>query len=158
MSADAFQARRPIASSSGQDEERVTELLASKNLGSYARNRSLIRLGRDTSFWNADNEPSLHRLAVFLHEYLHFVHNFSTISGIYDFVVQLRLGRIYVNTTDVSGRCRGEPSLSTTSLDEVRGLLTWRKHLRGEAMPPLPLSRPQAQLRSSTDGSRSHST
>jgi len=138
MSADAFQARRPIVSSSGQDKERVTELLASKALGSYIRNRSLIRLERDTSFWKADNEPTVHRLAVFLHEYLHFVHNFSTISGVYDFVVQLRLGRIYVNATDGSGRCKGEPSLSTTSLDEVRGILAWRRHLRGEALPPAP--------------------
>lgn len=115
----------------GEDEAEFSEYLRGIALGSYTRNHSLIRLGRDVSFWNPQNEPTLHRLAVFLHEYLHFIHNYSTVAGLYDFFVQLRLARIYCNTVDGEGKSHGEVVLSLEAQKEATSLLEWRRHLRG---------------------------
>lgn len=115
----------------GTEEAEFSEYLRGITLGSYARNHSLIRLGRDASFWHPQNEPTLHRLAVFLHEYLHFTHNYSTVVGLYDFFVQLRLVRLYCNTVDREGKSHGEPVLSPDAQKEARSVLEWRQHLRG---------------------------
>lgn len=118
----------------GAEIAEFSEYLRAVTLGSYARNHSLIRLGRDASFWNPQNEPTLHRLAVFLHEYLHFTHNYSTVAGLYDFFVQLRLLRIYINTVDSEGRSHGERALSIEVQKEAHSLLMWRRHLRGSVV------------------------
>lgn len=115
----------------GAEVAELSEYLRAVTLGSYARNHTLIRLGRDASFWNPQNEPTLHRLAVFLHEYLHFTHNYSTVAGLYDFFVQLRLLRIYINTVDSKGKSHGEHVLSLEAQKETHSLLKWRRHLRG---------------------------
>lgn len=105
--------------------------LQSTAAGSYLRNHCLIRLERDTSFWNTENEPTLHRLSVFVHEYLHFVHNFSTVSGLYDFFAQLRLLRIFCNTVGTAGKSLGMQVLEPESRREASSMMTWRRHLRG---------------------------
>jgi hypothetical protein len=123
---------RTIASPrEGVDEAELSDYLHAVVLGSYARNHSLIRLGRDTSFWNPQNSPTIAGLAVFLHELLHFIHNYSTIAGLNDFIVQLRLLRLYINTVDSNGVSFGEQALSIEAQEESRNLLRWRQHIRG---------------------------
>ncbi|WOB11330.1 hypothetical protein [Piscinibacter gummiphilus] len=117
----------------GAEEAEFSEYLRGVALGSYARNHSLIRLGRDASFWHPENEPTLHRFAVFVHEYLHFIHNYSTVVGLYDFFVQLRLVRLYCSTVDSEGKSHGERVLSSGEQEESRSVLAWRRHLRGSA-------------------------
>lgn len=127
---------RPLRPISSQDDV-ITAVnhLDSTTLGSYHRNHGLIRLARDASFWNSHNEPTLARLSVFVHEYLHFNHNFSTVVGLYDFVAQLRLLRPFCNTVGVDGKSVGSAVLEAESLSEVKNLLAWRAHLRGSASP-----------------------
>lgn len=126
-----IEARAVAQPRAGTEEAEFSEHLRGITLGSYARNHSLIRLGRDASFWHPQNEPTLHRLAVFLHEYLHFTHNYSTVVGLYDFFAQLRLVRLYCNTVDREGKSHGEPVLSADAQKEARSVLEWRRHLRG---------------------------
>ena len=129
-----IEARAVAQPRAGADEAEFSEYLRGITLGSYARNHSLIRLGRDASFWHPQNEPTLHRLAVFLHEYLHFTHNYSTVVGLYDFFVQLRLVRLYCNTVDREGKSHGEHVLPSEAQEEVRSVLEWRRHLRGSVV------------------------
>lgn len=75
------------------DVDQFEEHLNTTTLGSYTRNLAIIRLSRDASYWFEENEPTIDRLAVFIHEYVHYLHNFSTIAGIYDFIAQIRLAR-----------------------------------------------------------------
>lgn len=116
-----------------EDVAGVADHLRSTALGIYHRNHCLIRLKQDFSFWNPENEPTIGRLSVFVHEYFHFIHNFSTIVGLYDFVVQLRLLRVFCNTVGADGRSVGSSSLNSEAQDEIHNLLAWRSHLRGGA-------------------------
>jgi hypothetical protein len=117
-----------------EDVAVVADHLPSTTLGIYHRNHCLIRLKQDFSFWNPDNEPTLGRLSVFVHEYFHFIHNFSTIVGLYDFVVHLRLLRPFCNTVGFDGRSMGSSVLDSEARNEIQSLLTWRNHLRGGAI------------------------
>ncbi|MDN7905778.1 hypothetical protein QZM18_16900 [Burkholderia diffusa] len=116
-----------------EDVAGIVDHLRSTALGLYHRNHCLIRLKQDFSFWNPENEPTLGRLSVFVHEYFHFIHNFSTIVGLYDFVAQLRLLRPFCNTVGFDGRSVGSSVLDLETRNEIQGLLTWRNHLRGGA-------------------------
>lgn len=138
--------------SSQEDVAGAINHLHSTAVGSYHRNHGLIRLTQDTSFWNPHNEPTLARLSVFVHEYLHFNHNFSTVVGLYDFVAQLRLLRAFCNTVDVNGRSLGSAVLTAEARAEVKNLLTWRSHLRGGAVPHVRSSLRRARVHPSFAG------
>lgn len=115
------------------DAVEVVDHLQSSALGIYHRNHCLIRLKQDYSFWHPDNEPTVGRLSVFVHEYFHFIHNFSTVVGLYDFFVQLRLLRPFCNTVEANGRSVGSEVLDFETRSEIMSLLAWRNHLRGGA-------------------------
>jgi len=115
----------------GNDVARVIECLRAGALGTYLPNQALIRLSRDASFWLQANQPTLGRLGVFLHEYAHFLHNFSTITGIYEFIAQLRLLKLFMNTVDKTGRSHGSMVLDSESQRELKCVLEWRNHLTG---------------------------
>lgn len=119
------------------DAAAVVDHLHSSALGVYHRNHCLIRLTQDTSFWNPANDPTPSRLAVFVHEYLHFVHNFSTVAGLYDFVAQLRLLRPFCNTVRADGRSVGGNVLDSETRREIAAILKWRTHLRGGTVPQI---------------------
>jgi hypothetical protein len=99
--------------------------------GLYATDLALIRLGRDESYWAEGNDPTLDRLAVFVHEYAHYLHNFSTVAGIYGFVTSLRRFRLFANTVDDGGRSHGSVVLKTHELAEYQGTVRFRTHLAG---------------------------
>ncbi|PTB17385.1 hypothetical protein C9I57_28130 [Trinickia symbiotica] len=112
------------------DIEAIVDHLESSVLGTYHRNHSLIRLARD-SFWHPESEHTVAQLGVFVHEYFHFLHNFSTVVGLYDFFVQLRLLRPFCNTVGSDGRSVGSDCLNDELRDEVANLYQWLQHLRG---------------------------
>lgn len=114
-----------------KDVEDIADHLQSTALGVYDRTHCLITLRRDASFWHPENEPTVGRLSVFLHEYLHFVHNFSTVTGIYDFFAQLRFLRLFCNTVDRAGKSHGGDVLELDAREEVKNVVTWLRHLRG---------------------------
>lgn len=110
--------------------------LAAGALGTYLPNVALIRLSSDAAFWLPQNDPTLDRLNVFVHEYLHYLHNFSTVAGIYGFVAQLRLTALFTSTVGLSGRAYGMSVLLAEEAGQVTSTLQWREYLYGSARPP----------------------
>jgi hypothetical protein len=106
--------------------------LESGAVGYYKTNWALISLIRSRSFWVAENEPTVERLCLFAHEYAHYLHNFSTIAGLYDFIAQLRFDRLFIRTVDSSGQANGMLVLDETERAEFGTLMKWRRHLRGD--------------------------
>ena len=98
----------------------VSDYLHSRTLGTYKSNLALITLQREASFWIANNESTVEHWCMFAHEYAHFLHNFSTIAGLYDFVPHLRLMGLFVRTVDVNGTSHGTDAL--TEQEEQRRL------------------------------------
>lgn len=118
------------------DVDQFEEHLNTTTLGSYTRNLAIIRLSRDASYWFEENEPTIDRLAVFIHEYVHYLHNFSTIAGIYDFIAQIRLARCFMQSVGMNGRSRGISAISPEAVKLYEGTLVWQAHIRGDQKAP----------------------
>ena len=103
--------------------------------GHYKTNLALIALSRPYSFWHPANESTLDRWCIFAHEYSHFLHNFSTVSGLHDMIIHLRLTRYFRNTVGTDGNSRGMAALNDEERAEVGKWLRWREHLRGTLRP-----------------------
>lgn len=114
----------------------LTAHLDAGALGSYLTNQGLIKLSRDASFWLEENEPTLARFGVFLHEYAHFLHNFSTVAGIYEFVSQVRLLKLFMHTVGASGRSHGSSALNAGEQQELAAVTEWHRHLAGDMKQP----------------------
>jgi hypothetical protein len=110
--------------------------LHSHCLGAYKNNLALIVLDRDTSFWSAANDPTLYRWCVFAHEYAHFLHNFSTVSGLYDFLAHLRLEGLFLRTVDAQGRSHGSDVLTADEKADFKVWLALKRHLSGDIKTP----------------------
>lgn len=111
------------------------DYLRSDIAGHYKTNLALIALSRRYSFWHPDNEGTLGLWCIFAHEYSHFLHNFSTVSGLLDLVTHLRLTRYFRHTVGLDGNSRGMAALSDDERAEVGKWLRWREHLRGTLKP-----------------------
>lgn len=111
------------------------DYLRSDIAGHYKTNLALIALSRPYSFWHPNNESTLGRWCIFAHEYSHFLHNFSTVSGLLDLVTHLRLIRYFRNTVGTDGNSRGMAALNDEERAEVGKWLRWREHLRGTLRP-----------------------
>lgn len=109
----------------------VMEELRSQAMGTYTTNNAIIRIKKDYSFWNPDIEHPPATLALFAHEYLHYLHNFSTIAGIYGFVCHLRIAKLFRGTVGEDGLSIGAAALSADEGVELKHLLAWRSHLFG---------------------------
>lgn len=103
-------------------------------LGLYLLNQALIRLESDVNVLTTEVEEGdlkISRLAVLCHEYAHYLHNFSTRTGVYQFVAQLRLLRLFTHTVDEEGHCGGSARLSELASDQLASTLVWLRHLTG---------------------------
>jgi len=131
--------------------------------GTYSRNFALIRIPVGFSFWagmpikqlgadgvdiavegasdsegeaSADQEPEdirRRKLGTFVHEYFHYLHNVSSLSGIYDLISQLRMARLFRETVDKTGKSYGSSVLPDEKQKEYVQLCNWNLHLRGGA-------------------------
>ena len=126
----------PAHLSARESADAVAAHLASSTQAQYFIHQAVIRLNRDASFWLHDNEAAPWRLGVFLHEYVHYLHNFSTVAGVHDFLAQLTLARIFVETVDVDGQCHGMSGLTSEMVMSFHGAVSWRRHLRGSPTAP----------------------
>lgn len=143
--------------------------------GTYFRNFALIRIPTMFSFWagmpirllegehdcaeetlelptaQADNTGSGRRrlLGTFVHEYYHYLHNVSTLAGVNDLVAQLRMARLFRETTDKSGTSAGSSALTPQKREEYDHLYEWISHLRGYSRLPVDttLHRRDVQIR-----------
>lgn len=121
----------------GNNIELIENYLNAVRLGTYSRNHAIIHLSRDASYWFRENEPTLQRLSVFIHEYVHYLHNFSTIAGIYDFVAQLRMTGAFMQSVGVEGLSKGIQEIGSEAKAHFESSCKWQYHLRGDDdIPP----------------------
>ncbi len=99
-------------------------------LGSYRIGRATITLHPTLTIWDGDGrwledaEPAA--IAVFLHEYLHYLHNCSTFVGVMQTLTTMGLTRLYAQTLDRDGRSTKQ--LGTSHQAMLVRLQGWWKH------------------------------
>jgi len=108
--------------------------LDSENSALYFLNSFIIRLPAGNRALK-DKEPPLIDLCVFLHEYIHYLQNAATLTGLYDFVFQLRLIYCFSLTLDESRNSSGSDALPIAVRDSVAQLLLLQSILRGDRSP-----------------------
>ena len=104
--------------------------------GTYLPNQAIIKLNRDASLLSDSGAEPAVKYAVFIHEYLHYLHNYSTIAGVYDFLGFLSSLHLFVSTVGVGGQSHGSDALALEDRATYTALSTWRKHLAGDVTAP----------------------
>jgi hypothetical protein len=112
----------------------ITHLAAAA--GSYLPNQAIIKLSRDVSLFADGGASAIVKYAVFIHEYLHYLHNYSTIAGVYDFLGFLGSLNLFVTTVDVGGQSHGANALTVEDRVTYAAFVTLRKHLAGDVTAP----------------------
>jgi len=105
-------------------------------LGAYAPNRAFIRISNRVDLFREDGhfrpEATYPSLAVFFHEYLHYVHNFSTIAGYFNFLNWLQMAFLFTHTVGEDGRSRGSNALSYEQRHQLINLVGLIRILNGD--------------------------
>lgn len=105
--------------------------------GTYAPNRSLIRLQKASAFWEKDWAGTPEAYAVFLHEYAHYLHNYSTGAGVTELIYEMSIAQIFMMTVDASGHSRGIEILDPWLQKHYQSLQEFRRIVRGNYhLPP----------------------
>lgn len=110
--------------------------LESSEAGVYSPNRAFIRLNKQSAFWKPEVSSSPTDYAVFLHEYTHYLHNFSTSAGISDFLYELRAAQYFLMTVGVDGTSAGLSDLEDAAQQEYSATQRLRGALRGNFKLP----------------------
>jgi hypothetical protein len=82
-------------------------------------------------------------LAYFFHEYVHFLHNISTVSGILVFINTLELWRCFRTTIDGTGASSGSEGFDSTQKDHLRRLSAYLIAARASDDPKTNITRPE---------------
>lgn len=77
---------------------------SASTVGAYRPNTLLIRLTTDADMEPSSGEPMPVALATNVHEYIHYLHNFTTLMGVLSFHTTFRLYRIFVEGVGPDGR------------------------------------------------------
>ena len=105
-------------------------------LGAYAPNRAFIRISNRVDLFREDGhfrtEATYPSLAVFFHEYLHYVHNFSTIAGYFNFLNWLQMAFLFTHTVGEDGRSQGSNALSYEQRHQLINLVGLSRILNGD--------------------------
>jgi len=121
----------------------LSQHLRSAEYGSYATNQAFITISDWVQLFRSDghfqDDANYNHLAVFVHEYLHYLHNFSTVSGFVDFLTWVRLARLFTHTVGLDGKSRGSDVLSEAQRRELRQLRLWQRSLNGDIRPAEPM-------------------
>ena len=107
--------------------------LRSGALGRYIPNRAFISIDKRFAFWKNGVEVSDRDYAVFLHEYVHYLQNFATISGLTDFIAEVEASRAVARTIGISGLSEGRSVLDEEELASYDVRHAARQRMRGDA-------------------------
>lgn len=80
--------------------------------------------------------PTPAALGFFFHEYVHFLHNTSTVSGIAAFINTVELWRCFRATIGADGASTGSSALSADKMQHLRTLLSYLAATRRNNEPP----------------------
>lgn len=86
---------------------RIDDILNAERLGSYQPNRFLVTLGDGTPFFNINDKGEVSSnqddyLAVYIHEYWHYLQNITTIAGVAMFFLMQELAALFSRTLEES--------------------------------------------------------
>lgn len=110
-------------------------------IATYLPESMLIRIGPDLRILDENGKliplPSARVFAYFFHEYVHFLHNISTASGIAAFINTLELWRCFRLTIDESGNSLGSSPLDPAQKVHLKELTALLDSVRRENVPSL---------------------
>lgn len=112
----------------------------SDTVAGYLPESMLIRLSPNARLFEYDDatyQPSALVLGYFFHEYIHYLHNISTLSGIVAFINTIDLWRSFRETFDIEGFSRGSEGLSTSSRQRLQVLVAYLEAARRDNKPNL---------------------
>lgn len=104
--------------------------------GTYAPNRAFIRLHRTSAFWDVGWSGTSADYAIFLHEYTHYLHNFSTNAGISELINEMSAAQIFLMTVGADGKSGGLGILEPWLQEHYRALQKMRRIFRGDYRLP----------------------
>ncbi len=115
-------------------------------IGEYIPNQLFIALAEDYSIFTDEFdgiEDSLEpeNLANFVHEYVHFIHNFSTLAGCKSFILHQKLLALFSIpiTSEGDSICLGNVHMSLEEKNAVRNLVALNNAWEGDRIPMLEL-------------------
>jgi hypothetical protein len=115
-------------------------------LASYLPESMLITLSPAVSLLDSSGNLVGFRnplsFSYFFHEYVHYLHNISTVSGIGAFINTIELWRIFRMTIDDTGLSKGSAALSQPQQDHLATLRAVLNGTRGSNFPATNISNP----------------
>ena len=110
-----------------------------ETIASYLPERMIIRMGPDLRLVDDQGNPvvlpTAQAAGFFFHEYAHFLHNISTISGLSVFINTVELWRRFRATHGVRGFCNGSSDQPTTDQHNLEQLLNHLHEMRRNNSP-----------------------
>jgi hypothetical protein len=109
-------------------------------VASYLPETMLIHLSPNSRLFAHDDvtyQPSALVLGYFFHEYVHYLHNISTLSGIVVFINTIDLWRSFRETFGIEGFSRGSEDLSASSRQRLKVLVSYLDAARRDNKPDL---------------------
>lgn len=117
--------------------------------GSQKTSRFVITLSPSYPVFNRDStpnpSPSTKVLAGFVHEYIHYVQNVSTVSGARSYVVFQSILALFARTLVRSGESLGDVALDPQTRRDLQSLFELLVHWEGHSdLRPVPISAPDS--------------
>jgi hypothetical protein len=106
----------------------------------YLPESLLIRLTPDARLFDYDDpeyQPTPAVIGFFFHEYIHYLHNISTVSGVVTFINTIDLWRWFRSTFNSELISRGPESLAVESKERLGALVTYLDAVRRDGSPKL---------------------
>jgi hypothetical protein len=112
---------------------------SSEALASYFPNRSCIRLSPTASVVDKNgkrrDDVPLDQYSIFIHEYVHYFHNFSTVAGAMGYILYCNLLALFSAVLDSSGHSRGQSMMEPLDKERYTDCLDYLKHMEGDSSP-----------------------
>jgi hypothetical protein len=106
----------------------------------YLPESLLIRLTPDARLFDYDDpeyQPTSAVIGIFFHEYIHYLHNISTVSGVVTFINTIDLWRWFRRTFNSELISRGSDSLAVECKERLCALVTYLDAVRRDGSPKL---------------------
>jgi len=101
--------------------------MAASAIAGYLPEKLIIRLGTEIRIVDSTGSPvpfpTPAAFAVFMHEYMHYLHNISTVCGLSGFMNTLELWRLFRRTIDPMGFSVGSSQLDGATQEHLERLL-----------------------------------
>jgi hypothetical protein len=121
-------------------EKRGVGMATPHAIASYLPESMLIKIGPDLIIFDPDAPgifPTAFAFGFFFHEYAHFLHNISTVSGVAVVINTIELWRCFRQTIDAAGNCGGSGSDDAARKNHLQTLISYLSAARQNHRPLL---------------------